>query len=109
MESSKFSAQSVLSNGMTFVVWLVTVVLSLVAFYALRQMSFGLFALLGADIRTAQMAVMWLTLALGVAWLAFVVLSGEYHRKYVGASRSLKIFAVTLVIELAIIALYLLF
>ncbi|MCS6846408.1 MAG: hypothetical protein RMN52_01680 [Anaerolineae bacterium] len=87
--------------------WLATVALGLIAFYALRQMAFGLFALLGADMRTAQVAVMWLTLALALAWLAFVVFSGEYHRKHVGAPHAVKLFGVTLAIELAIIALYL--
>ncbi|BCX02860.1 MAG: hypothetical protein KatS3mg053_0798 [Candidatus Roseilinea sp.] len=61
MDLGQSRGQRALSNGLTFVAWLVTVALGLVAFYALRQMAFGLFALLGTDIRAAQMAVMWLT------------------------------------------------
>lgn len=109
MDLTQSRGQRALSNGLTFVAWLATVVLGLVAFYALRQMAFGLFALLGADIRTAQLTVMWLTLVLALAWLAFVVVSGEYHRKHVGAPHAVKLFVVTLAIELTIIALYLVF
>lgn len=109
MDLTQSRGQRALSSGLTFVAWLATVVLGLGAFYALRQMAFGLFALLGADIRTAQLAVMWLTLVLALAWLAFVVLSGEYHRKHVGAPHAVKLFVATLAIELVIIALYLAF
>ena len=46
----------ILSSGLTFLAWLATVGLGLVVLHALRQMSFGLFALLGLDVRTAQLA-----------------------------------------------------
>ncbi|MCL6512403.1 MAG: hypothetical protein K6U78_17160 [Anaerolineae bacterium] len=99
----------VLSNGLTFLAWLATVGLGLVVLYALRQMSFGLFALLGLDVRTAQLASLWLILVLALGWLAFVVVSGEYHRRRVGQLRAVQVFAVTLAIELVVIALYLVF
>lgn len=97
----------VLSNGLTFVAWLVTISLGLLVVYALRQMSFGLFALLGADVREAQLGSLWLLVVLAMGWIAFAIGSGEYHRKHVGTPRALKIFGWTLLVKLIILAMYL--
>ncbi len=93
-----------------FLLWLVTVALTLWNVYALWQLSILLYARLalnaGADLRAGAVFGNALLIVFALAGIAFIILSGEYHRHYAGQPRSWRTFAVTLVVQIAIPSLY---
>jgi hypothetical protein len=92
--------------------WLGTSVLALYEIWLIRVMVIRVYARFmddgtpfGADYNTAVAMGNWLVLALGVVWIALVIGGGEYHAKHVGTSKSWRVFARTIAVELAILVL----
>ncbi|MGQ9904069.1 MAG: hypothetical protein ACUVRU_07060 [Anaerolineae bacterium] len=93
-----------------FLLWLVTVALTLWNVYVLWQLSILLYARLainaGADVHAGAVLANALLILFALAGIAFIILSGEYHRCYAGQPRSWRTFAVTLVVQIAIPSIY---
>ncbi len=93
-----------------FALWLLTAALTLWNVYALWQLSILLYARLaidaGADMRAGAVLANVLLIGLSLAGIAFIILSGEYHRHYAGQPRSWRVFVMTLVIQIAISLIY---
>jgi len=93
-----------------FLLWLVTAALTLWNVYALWQLSVLLYARLaigaGADVRAGAVLANALLIVFALAGIAFIILSGEYHRRYAGQPRSWRTFAVTLIVQIAIPSIY---
>ena len=93
--------------AITFLVWLATVAIGLFTLYALRSLAVDLLLMGGIDRKAIEVASLWVLCLLAPAYLAFVIVTGEYHRKILGQPRAWKLFAATFVIEATIVALYL--
>ncbi len=93
-----------------FLLWLVTAALTLWNVYALWQLSILLYARLaigaGADVHAGAVLANALLIVFALAGIAFIILSGEYHRHYAGQPRSWRTFVVTLIVQIAIPAIY---
>ncbi|MCS7060560.1 MAG: hypothetical protein RMN25_05275 [Anaerolineae bacterium] len=93
-----------------FVLWLVTVALTLWCVYALWQLFILLYAALtlhmGADARAGAVLANILLIVLALAGIAFIVISGEYHRRFVGQMRSWRALTLTLAIQIVIALIY---
>ena len=98
-----------LINLITFGVWLATSAFAIYAAYLLHDLFFTIYARSWAEFRTGEVIRMALLMVLSLAAIAYIIGSGEYHRKYVGQSKSLRLFGVTIVIEVAIGVLSVLF
>jgi hypothetical protein len=92
--------------------WLTTSVLALYEVWLVREMVLRVYARFmadgapfGADYDTALAMGNWLVFALGVVWIGLVIGGGEYHTKHVGTSKSWRLFARTMAVELAILVL----
>lgn len=93
-----------------FLLWLVTVALTLWNVYVLWQLSILQYARLavnaGVDVPAGAVFANVLLILFALAGIAFIILSGEYHRRYTGQPRSWRTFAVTLVVQIAIPSIY---
>ena len=98
----------------TAVLWLLTVVLGFLAFIAFQDIATtGVTMVLGKDTELGLVARRgWITttrnfstFVAGLLWLAMVIFGIEYHFRYVGQRRSLRILFWTLGIELGLILL----
>jgi hypothetical protein len=92
--------------ALAIVLWLVTVAVALFDLYALRQIFVTLFFRFGGSLESAQNTAQWLVLALALAWIAFVIGTGEYHREHFGRPESWRLFGWSLAAEIGIAALY---
>ena len=98
MSQFKFIFQRVAAVAL----WLITIALGIADIYYLREIFFGVYALLSRD---AAPALFWgnIIVVLGaIAAVGFILWSSEYHRKRIGKHESWDLFAWTLVVELAI-------
>lgn len=82
--------------------WLTTVALGIVDIYYVREIFFGVYARLSREARPALLIGDILVVLAAIGFVAFVVISTEYHRKHFGKHESWDLFAWTLVVELAI-------
>ena len=104
------NTRSIVVSVVTFLLWLATVVLAFWNVYALWQL-YGILYARGATSagpgnEAAALFGNVLMLFLGLAAIAFIILSGEYHRRYMGKPRSWRVFAVTLVVQIAVSLIY---
>jgi hypothetical protein len=93
-------------NAITFVFWLATSIVAIYEIYLARQIFFSIYSRFGGDYRTGEVLGFVMIFFLVGIGLAGIVGGGEYHRKYLGQQKSVRLFAVTLGAELAIAALY---
>ncbi len=103
---------------LTIVLWLATVALGFLAFIAFQDIvttSVGFLVARNPDIGIVETRG-WITTARnvstiigGLVWLAVMVGGMEYHFRHVGQRRSLRIFAWTLGIEVALVVISTLF
>jgi hypothetical protein len=84
------------------VLWLATVALGIVDVYYVREIFFGVYARLSREARPALLIGDILVVLAAIGFVAFIVISTEYHRKRFGKHESWDLFAWTLVVELAI-------
>ena len=89
-------------NLLTFIVWLPTAAFAVYSVYLLHDLFFTVYARMGGEFRTGEVMRMVLLIILAMSAIAYVIGSGEYHRKYVGKPKSLRLFGVTIGIELLI-------
>ena len=89
--------------------WLLTAGLGLQTIYTIKDVYFFLFVVLlhGSSV-TADRVTPWLLFLLALIYLAFIVISTEYHAKRLGTPESWKLFGWTLVVEIIPIIIYLL-
>ncbi len=97
--------------AVTLVLWLVTTLLALWSIYILRQTYYLIYARLarlwgGGDYELADVVGYCLLPLLVMAFIAFVTITGEYHRLHLGKPRSWYLFGITLVVELSILGAY---
>ena len=104
------NTRPIVVSFVTFLLWLATVALAFWNVYTLWQLYVLLFARAaingGAENDAGVLFGNILVLFLGLAAIAFVILSGEYHRRHMGKPRSWRLFAVTLVVQIAIPLIY---
>lgn len=93
---------STLANLLTFIVWLATAAFTLYAVYLLHDLFFTLYARFGGEFRTGEVLRMLLLTVFSLLAIVYIIGSGEYHRKYVGKIKSLRLFAVTILVDLGI-------
>ncbi len=84
------------------VLWLATVALGIVDVYYVREIFFGVYARLSREARSALLIGDILVVLAAIGFVAFIVISTEYHRKRFGKHESWNLFAWSLVVELAI-------
>jgi hypothetical protein len=82
--------------------WLTTIALGIVDIYYVREIFFGVYARLSREARPALLIGDVLVVLAAIGFVAFIVISTEYHRKRFGKHESWDLFAWTLVVELAI-------
>lgn len=82
--------------------WLATIALGVVDVYFVREIFFGVYARLSRATRPAVLLGDALVVLAAIGFVAFIVISTEYHRKHFGQHGSWDLFAWTLVVELAI-------
>ena len=99
-------ANQIAVAALAIVLWLVTAAAATFALYALRQIYVTLFFRFGGSLEMAQNSAQWLVLVLALAWIAFVIGTGEYHRQHFGRPESWKLFGWSLAAELGIAAVY---
>ena len=90
------------ANLLTFIVWLPTAAFAVYSVYLLHDLFFTLYARLGGEFRTGEVIRMVLLVIFAMGAIVYVIGSGEYHRKYVGKPKSLRLFGVTIGVELLI-------
>ena len=96
------STRGIVANLLTFVVWLATAAFALYAVYLLHDLFFTVYARLNGEFRPGELIRMVLLIVLSLLAIAYIIASGEYHRKHVGKPKSLRLFGLTLVVELTI-------
>jgi len=82
--------------------WLAAIVLGIVDVYFVREIFFGVYAWLSREARPAVLIGDIIVVLAAIGFVAFIVVSTEYHRKHFGRHESWDLFAWTLVVELAI-------
>ena len=93
-------------NALAFILWLFTVVLGLEAIYIAKELFYLIYVSLGGSIQRAETFVPVLVFFLALAYLAFVILTTEYHLKKVGRSESWRLFGWSLAVEVSLLILY---
>ncbi len=89
-----------------FVLWLTTVGLGLEDLRLIQLSYILIYGYFGGSMRDAEGQSVWLVLVLALALLAFVIGTGEYHRKRVGRPESWRLFGWTIAAELFVLAFY---
>jgi hypothetical protein len=91
-----------LGRAITFVLWLVSAVIAVIEIEYVVDMLNLLLTVLGFDFLQRRVAQMAGYVIFGATALAFVVFSGEYHRKYCATARAQRLFIATFVVLVAI-------
>lgn len=88
--------------------WLLTAALGLQTMYTIKDIYFLSVILLHGSTVTADRVTPWLLFLLALIYLAFIVITTEYHSKRLGKPESWKLFGWTVLVELIPIIIYLL-
>ena len=89
--------------ALSVVLWLVTFVLGLECIYALAQLcALGYGAVIG-DAQAAEAVILVLVMIFGLAFVALIIMSTEYHRKHFGKPESWRLYVWTLAAEASIL------
>lgn len=95
-------SRHIVADLLTFVTWLATAAFALYAVYLLHDLFFTLYARFGGEFRTGEVLRMLLLTVLSLVAIVYIIGAGEYHRKHVGKSKSLRLFIVTILVDLGI-------
>jgi hypothetical protein len=91
---------------LAFIVWLGTSAFGLWAIYLARQTSVAIYGRFSKDISTGTVIGNTVTIFAAIAWLGYVIVSGERSLRKIGEGGSWAIFAWAVAIELLILILY---
>ncbi len=94
--------KTILQSAAAVILWLVTAALGLADVYFVRELFFAVYARLAKDNAPALFWGDMLVVLAAVGFVAFLIASGEYHRKHVGERKSWRLFAWSLAVMLAI-------
>ncbi len=90
--------------ALAFFLWLVSVVVALWQIVVVQQLLLRLYSRLWRDYWTGVVLRDASVIVLGIAWLALVIFTAEYHWKHVGQRVSWRLFAWVFGVEAAILA-----
>jgi len=91
---------------LAFIVWLATSAFGLFTIYLARQTSVIIYGRFSKDIATATVIGNVVTLIAAIAWLGYVIVSGERSLRKIGEGGSWAVFAWAVAIELLVVILY---
>lgn len=94
--------KTILQSVAALILWLVTAALGVADVYFLREIFFAIYVRLSKDNAPALFWGDILVVLAAIGFVAFLIASGEYHRKHVGERKSWQLFAISLVVGLAI-------
>jgi hypothetical protein len=86
----------------TFVLWLASAVIAVIEIEYAVDIANLLLTVAGFDFLQRRVAQMFGYLIFGAAAMAFVIFTGEYHRKHCGSARAQRLFIVMFVVLIAI-------
>ncbi len=92
--------------ALAVVLWLLTFGLGLESMYDLLLLIYLGYGALTGNVQAAEAFAIWIVVVLGLAFLAFIIASTEYHRKHFGKPESWRLFGISLAVEVSIIVLY---
>ena len=107
MQPARLNTHKVAAGAVAFGLWLATTAAAMVEVYLLRQAYVRVALRFGVDASTGLVGADILVLVMALVWIAFTLGTGEFHRKYVGQSRSWRLFAWTAGVEAALFLFYL--
>ncbi len=86
----------------TFVLWLATAIFAVIEIEYAVDIANLLLTVAGFDFLQRRVVQMFGYLIFGAIALAFVILSGEYHRKHCGSARAQRLFIISFIVLIAI-------
>jgi hypothetical protein len=97
---------NVLYSLITFILWLGTAIVGLLAAFFTRQTALRIYGFFSGNLKVASLIGSVLFALLMIIWLVYVIGSGEYHIKHVNQPRSWAIIAIGFGVELVLLILY---
>lgn len=94
--------RTILQSVAAVILWLMTAALGMADVYFVREIFFAIFVRLSKDNAPALFWGDVLVVLAAIGFVAFLIASGEYHRKHVGERSSWRLFAWSLAVGLAI-------
>ncbi len=94
------------TTALAVFLWLLTFAVGLESMYDLLQLIYLGYGALTGDVKAAEAFALFLVIILGIAFLGFIIVSTEYHRKHFGKPESWRLYARSLAVEVSIIVLY---
>jgi hypothetical protein len=91
---------------LTLALWLGTCIYGLVLIYLKRQTTVRLYNAFALDPIAGDLIGSTVLFVMGIAWLGYVIGTGEYHMKHVREPRSWAILATGIGVELMLLILY---
>jgi hypothetical protein len=98
MQPSKLTARTVLASIAAFILWLGTVALGIADIYFIREVLVTIYLRFSENAEVGAVISTFSVLVLGIGWLVFIIVSGEYHVKHAGTLPSWKLFATSYIV-----------